>query len=49
MIHNISQPVFEDLIADQLLKDGVVEIRKNNSYISCEQVGKPNMQAFLRL
>lgn len=37
MIHNIPQPTFEELVAEYLVQDGV-EVRKNHSFISCEQV-----------
>jgi hypothetical protein len=38
MIHNIPQPAFEEFVANRLAQDGGVEIRKNHSYVSCEQV-----------
>lgn len=38
MIHNIPQPVFEELIAARLAKDAKVEVRKNHSFIKCTQV-----------
>jgi hypothetical protein len=38
MIHNIPQPAFEEFVAERLAQDGVVEIRKNHSFVSCEQV-----------
>jgi hypothetical protein len=38
MIHNIPQPVFEEFIAERLGRDGEVEVRKNHSFVSCEQV-----------
>jgi hypothetical protein len=38
MIHNIPQPVFEEFIAERLGRDGVVEVKKNHSFVSCEQV-----------
>ncbi len=38
MIHNIPQPRFEELIAARLKMEGQVEIRKNHSYVQCEQV-----------
>jgi hypothetical protein len=37
MIHNIPQPTFEELVASYLVKEGV-EVRKNHSFIRCEQV-----------
>ncbi|KAF8851507.1 hypothetical protein BDZ45DRAFT_679079 [Acephala macrosclerotiorum] len=39
MIHNIPQPTFEQFVAARLKRDGEVEIRKNHSYVSCEQSG----------
>jgi hypothetical protein len=38
MIHNIPQPVFEGFIAERLETDGVVEVRKNHSFMDCDQV-----------
>lgn len=38
MIHNIPQPAFEDFIAKRLSKINLVEIRKNHSFVSLEQV-----------
>jgi 2-polyprenyl-6-methoxyphenol hydroxylase-like FAD-dependent oxidoreductase len=38
MIHNIPQPVFEQFVAKRLVRDGIVEVRKNHSFVSCEQV-----------
>jgi hypothetical protein len=38
MIHNIPQPAFEEFVAKRLAQDEVVEIRKNHSFVSCEQV-----------
>jgi hypothetical protein len=38
MIHNIPQLVFEEFIAGRLEGDGAVEVRKNHSFVSCEQV-----------
>lgn len=38
MIHNIPQPTFEQFVAKRLAQDELVEIRKNHSFISCEQV-----------
>lgn len=38
MIHNIPQPTFEQFVATRLKRDGEVEVRKNHSYVSCEQV-----------
>lgn len=38
MIHNIPQPAFEELIAKRLLQSSLVEIRKNHTFISLEQV-----------
>ncbi|KAG9234664.1 3-propionate hydroxylase [Amylocarpus encephaloides] len=37
MIHNIAQPTFEELVTTRLQHDGKVEIRKNHSFVSCEQ------------
>ncbi|KAJ5718127.1 hypothetical protein N7488_003773 [Penicillium malachiteum] len=37
MIHNIPQPAFEQLITSRLSKSDLVEIRKNNSFVSLEQ------------
>ncbi|PVH79348.1 3-propionate hydroxylase [Cadophora sp. DSE1049] len=39
MIHNIPQPRFEEFIAARLAQDGVVEVRKNHSFVSCKQRG----------
>lgn len=39
MIHNIPQPAFEEFVAHRLAQDGAVEIRKNHSFVSCEQRG----------
>ncbi len=38
MIHNIPQPAFEQFVAEHLEKDSVVEVRKNHSFVNCEQV-----------
>jgi hypothetical protein len=38
MIHNIPQPDFEQLIAKKLADSSNVEIRKNHTFISAEQV-----------
>jgi hypothetical protein len=38
MIHNIPQPKFEEFIAEQLVGDSNVEIRKGVAFISCVQV-----------
>lgn len=38
MIHNIPQPAFEELIAKGLSRSSLVEIRKNHTFISLEQV-----------
>lgn len=38
MIHNIPQPAFEALVTEKLAKSDLVEIRKNHSFISLEQV-----------
>ncbi|PMD39449.1 3-propionate hydroxylase [Hyaloscypha variabilis F] len=37
MIHNIPQPVFEQFVAERLAQDGIVDIRKNHSFVSCKQ------------
>jgi 2-polyprenyl-6-methoxyphenol hydroxylase-like FAD-dependent oxidoreductase len=37
MIHNIPQPDLEQLLADELAKNGLVEIRKGHSFISVDQ------------
>ncbi|OJJ33796.1 hypothetical protein ASPWEDRAFT_69580 [Aspergillus wentii DTO 134E9] len=37
MIHNIPQPAFEDLVARRLEKNSLVEIRKNHSFMRCEE------------
>ncbi|CZR64181.1 uncharacterized protein PAC_14078 [Phialocephala subalpina] len=39
MIHNVPQPTFEQFVAARLKRDGKVEVRKNHSYVGCEQVG----------
>ena len=38
MIHNIPQPAFEEMISSRLAKSNLVEIRKNHSFVSLEQV-----------
>jgi hypothetical protein len=38
MIHNIPQPAFEEFVARRLALDGEVEVRKNHSFVTCEQV-----------
>lgn len=38
MIHNIPQPAFEELVASRLSKSSLVEIRKNHTFVSLEQV-----------
>jgi hypothetical protein len=38
MIHNIPQPAFEEFVAERLAKSDFVEIRKNHSFVSLEQV-----------
>lgn len=38
MIHNIPQPDFEQLITKKLANSSNVEIRKNNTFVSVEQV-----------
>lgn len=38
MIHNIPQPDFEQLIAKKLASGSNVEIRKNHTFVSVEQV-----------
>jgi penicillin V acylase-like amidase (Ntn superfamily) len=38
MIHNISQPNFEELIAKRLAKSNLVEIRKNHTFVGLEEV-----------
>lgn len=38
MIHNIPQPAFEDFITKRLSKISLVDIRKNHSFVSLEQV-----------
>ncbi|KAF2424438.1 hypothetical protein EJ08DRAFT_639399 [Tothia fuscella] len=37
MIHNIPQPVLEQFIADHLVHDSNVEIKKGSSFVSCTQ------------
>lgn len=32
--------MFEQFVADRLAVDGLVEVRKNHSFVSCEQVGQ---------
>jgi len=39
MIHNIPQPKFEEFVASRLAQDGMVEVRKNHSFVSCKQRG----------
>ncbi|KAG4438937.1 hypothetical protein IFR05_005563 [Cadophora sp. M221] len=39
MIHNIPQPRFEEFVASRLAEDGVVEVRKNHSFVNCKQIG----------
>ncbi|KAE8423223.1 3-propionate hydroxylase [Aspergillus pseudocaelatus] len=36
MIHNIPQPEFEDLVARELSNHGLVEVRKNHSFVQLE-------------
>lgn len=38
MIHNIPQPAFESLLMERLSSENRVEIRKNHSFVSLEQV-----------
>lgn len=38
MIHNIPQPRFEQFVAEQLIGDPNVEIRKGVGFVSCVQV-----------
>lgn len=38
MIHNIPQPTFEQFLADVLVKDPNVDLRKGVSFVSLEQV-----------
>lgn len=38
MIHNIPQPAFEEIISERLAQSRLVEIRKNHSFVSLEQV-----------
>lgn len=38
MIHNIPQPRFEQFVAEQLIGDPNVEIRKGVAFVSCIQV-----------
>ncbi|KAH9210423.1 3-propionate hydroxylase [Leptodontidium sp. 2 PMI_412] len=38
MIHNIPQPRFEEFVASRLVQDGVVEVWKNHSFVSCKQI-----------
>lgn len=37
MIHNIPQPDFEQIISDRLSQSGLVEIRRDQSFVSCLQ------------
>ncbi|KAH8654937.1 3-propionate hydroxylase [Tricladium varicosporioides] len=37
MIHNIPQPTFENLVAERILNDDIVEIRKPHSFVKCRQ------------
>lgn len=39
MIHNIPQPEFEQIIADELENNTLVEIKKNHSFVDLEDVG----------
>lgn len=39
MIHNIPQPEFEQIIANELENNNLVEIRKNHSFVDLEDVG----------
>ncbi|OJK02205.1 hypothetical protein ASPACDRAFT_1854192 [Aspergillus aculeatus ATCC 16872] len=39
MIHNIPQPDFEDYVRKQLVKNPLVEMRKNHSFVKLEDLG----------
>ena len=41
MIHNIPQPVFEEMIAEEFQDDPNVAVFKNMSFISCREVRHP--------
>jgi 2-polyprenyl-6-methoxyphenol hydroxylase-like FAD-dependent oxidoreductase len=46
MIHNIPQPEFEQIIADELDNNTLVKIRKNHSFVDLEDVGAPTLLLF---
>jgi hypothetical protein len=46
MIHNIPQPEFEQIIADELDNTTLVKIRKNHSFVDLEDVGSPTSSLF---
>lgn len=39
MIHNVSQPDFEQFVYEELLDDPNVEMHKGIGFVSCQQVG----------
>jgi hypothetical protein len=49
MIHNIPQPTFEQFVANRLARDGIVEIRRNHSFVSCMQVCDARLPSKIRI
>ena len=38
MLHNISQPMYEEFVLEKIKKDSLVEVRKNHSFVSLTDV-----------
>ena len=38
MIHNVTQPMYEDYVAERVRGGGLVDIRKNHSFVKLQDV-----------
>lgn len=38
MIHNVTQPMYEDYVAERVRGSDLVEIRKNHSFVGLQDV-----------
>ena len=38
MIHNVPQPMYEEYVAEKARVNGLIEIRKNHSFVKLEDV-----------
>lgn len=47
MIHNVTQPMYEDYVAERVGESDLAEIRKNHSFVGLQDVGTCSTKTWL--